>query len=108
MLMYASQVLTTAGDPAAWGAQADALSCYPASDPIDRPLILLGRARYLAGRGEAEQAADVAVAAITDLRPPWRVPLLVGEARWAGKVITAASPQIGRRYKEALRELVPA
>jgi transcriptional regulator with XRE-family HTH domain len=108
MLMYVSQVLTATGDPAAWNAQTGALSEYPASDRMDRPLILLGRAMHLAGRGEADHAAHVAVAAIVDLAPAWRVPLLVSEARAVGKAITAASAQVGRQYAQTLREAVPA
>jgi transcriptional regulator with XRE-family HTH domain len=108
MVMYTSQVLTATGDLAAWNAQTDALSGYPASDPIDRPLILLGRARHLARHGEPAEAAHVAATAITDLPLAWRVPLLISEARAVGRAITAASGQAGRRYAQILREAVPA
>lgn len=106
--MYASQVLTATDDPAAWNAQTDALAGYPASDPMDRPLILLDRARHLARHDEPGQAASVAVTAITTLAPAQRVPLLITQARAVGKDITAVSPRIGSRYAQALREAVPA
>jgi hypothetical protein len=108
MAMYASQVLTATDDPAAWAAQTHALAAYPASDPMDRPLILLGRARHLARHDEPDQAASVAVTAITTLAPAQRVPLLITQARAVGKEITAVSPRTGSRYAQALREAVPA
>ncbi len=108
MLMYASQVLTATCDPAAWNAQTDALSGYPDSDRMDRPLILLSRAKYLAHQGEADHAANVAITAIADLAPAWRVPLLVSEARAVGKTIMTASSQAGRQYARSLREIVTA
>jgi transcriptional regulator with XRE-family HTH domain len=108
MMMYTSQVLTSTGDPAAWNAQTLALSCYPASDTMDRPLLLLGRACHLARHGEPDQAAHVAASAITTLAPAWRVPLLISEARAVGKAISAASAQAGRQYAETLREEIPA
>jgi transcriptional regulator with XRE-family HTH domain len=107
MLMYTSGVLTAIADPAAWDVQAEALSGYPVSDPIDRPLILLDRASHLARSGEPEQAADLAICVITALAPTWRVPLLVSRARAVGKLITASSPHVGYRYRQALREAVP-
>ena len=106
--MYTSQVLTAIGDPAAWNAQADALSCYPTTDPIDRPLLLLGRARHLARNGEPDQAVHVAVTAIRDLAPVWRTPLLISEARALGPAITGTSTRAGHLYTEALRETVSA
>ena len=108
MVMYTSQVLTAAGDPAAWHAQADALAGYPASDRMDRPLILLGRARHLARYGEPEQAAHVATNAIGAIALPFRVPLLMSEARAVGQAITAASARAGRQYAQFLHEAVPA
>jgi transcriptional regulator with XRE-family HTH domain len=108
MAMYTAQVLTAAGDPAAWDAQTDALSGYPPSDPMDRPLILLDRASYLARCGEPDQAASVGAAAITALAPGQRVPLLISQARTAGKAITAASPHAGRQYTQVLHEATPA
>jgi hypothetical protein len=107
MAMYTSQVLTATGDTAAWTAQTNALSSYPASDPMDRPLILLDRARYLARHGEPDQAASVGATAITTLAPSQRVPLLISQARAAGRAITAASPQTGRQYSQILREAIP-
>jgi hypothetical protein len=106
MAMYTSKVLTAIDDPAAWRAQTEALSCYPAGDPMDRPLLLLNQADYLARHGEPAQATHVAVGAITDLAPGWRVPLLLSEARAVGKAITVVSPQAGRQCAEALREAV--
>lgn len=108
MLMYTTQVLTATGDPAAWDASTNALASYPESDPVDRPLILLCRARQLASTGQADHAARVAAAAITDLGPAWRVPLLASEARAVGKAISAASAQAGRQYSEVLREAMAA
>ena len=102
--MYTAQVLTAAGDPAAWNAQTRALSGYPASDPVDRPLILLDRARLLTDRGDPDEAARVAAEAITVLAPVWRVPLLTSVARAVGKAIAAVSPQTGRRYTQILGE----
>jgi len=107
MVMYASLVLTAAGDPSAWNAQTDALSGYCASDTMDRPLILLARACHLARAGQPDQAARVATATITALAPAWRIPLLVSEARANGKAISAVAPQIGRQYSQLLREAVP-
>lgn len=107
LLMYTSQTLAAAGDPAAWEVSAAALASYPDGDPIDRPLILLGRARQLAVLGDADHAAHVAVTAIKDLQPAWRTPLLVSEARAVGKDIAAASARIGRCYDQMLHEAVP-
>lgn len=108
MVMYSSQVLTATDEPSAWNIQTDALSGYPASDHMDRPLILLDRARFLARHGEPDQASYVAATAITSLKPAWRVPLLINEARRVGKVITSVSPRSGSRYIQVLREAVPA
>jgi transcriptional regulator with XRE-family HTH domain len=106
--MYTSQVLTTTGDPAAWNAQADARAGSRPRDPMDRPLILLDRARHLARHGDPGQAADIAAAAITTLTPAQRVPLLITQARAVGSDITAASPDTGTRYTQALRKAIPA
>jgi transcriptional regulator with XRE-family HTH domain len=108
MLMYTSSVLTAIGDSFAWTAQADALASYPPSDQVDRPLILLDRAMYLARADDPEHACDIALGAITDLPPGWRVPLLASKARAVGNAIAAASPQAGRCYQETLREAIPA
>jgi hypothetical protein len=96
------------GDPAAWTAQADALAQYPADDRMDRPLLLLYRAQYLAAQGQADHAAQLAVGAIADLAPPWRVPLLTRQAQALGQDITAVSPQVGRRYAATLRATLAA
>lgn len=108
MMMYTSLVLTAVDDPAAWNAQTDALSCYPVSDPMDRPLILLDRARYLACHSEPDEAADIAITAITSLGPSHRIPLLINEARAVAKTISAVSPRVGSRYLQMLREAVSA
>ncbi len=108
MRMYTARVLAAVGDPAAWSAQADALSCYPDGDPMDRPLILLDRARYLAKSGHADHASRIAIDAITAIAPAWRVALLASEARSVGKSITAVSAQVGRQYARTLSEALPA
>jgi transcriptional regulator with XRE-family HTH domain len=108
LLMYQAQVLTVVGDNAAWTAQADALAQYPADDRMDRPLLLLHRAQYLAARGQADHAAQIAVGAIADLAPPWRVPLLTRQAQVLGRDITAVSPQVGRQYAATLRATLAA
>ena len=103
-LMYTSAVLTAIGDPAAGQAQTEALAAYPVSDPVDRPLILLDQASYLARSADPEHAADVAIGAITELAPVWRVPLLISKARAVGKTIATTSAQAYRRYSQTLRE----
>lgn len=108
MDMYAALVLTELGDPAAQRAQADALDGYPAGDRMDRPLLLLCRARRLAREGEPEEGAQVAVSTIAALPPAWRVPLLVSEARSVIKAVAATSPQAGRQYSDALRDILSA
>lgn len=78
LLMYQSAVLTGIGDPAAPDSQAQALAAYPANDPMDRPLIRLDQARYLATQArDPHAAAQAALGAITDLPAALRVPLLV-------------------------------
>ncbi len=108
MVMYTAQVLTASGHPAAWDAQTEALSGYPENDPMDRPLILLGRAGHLARSGEPDHAAHVAATAITALTPSQRVPLLISEARAVGKAITGVSARAGCAYAQILRTVVPA
>jgi hypothetical protein len=66
------------------------------------------RARHLARHDEPDQAASVAVTAITTLAPGQHVPLLITQARAVGKDITAVSRRTGSRYAQALREAVPA
>lgn len=105
MAMYMSQVLTAIGDPAAGDALTDALSHYPATDQMDRPLLLLARARYLARQGEPAVASQVATDALTSLAPAWRVPLLISEARAVGKAISEIAPAAGRQYAQLLREV---
>jgi hypothetical protein len=63
---------------------------------------------YLVRHGEADQTAHIAANAITALAPAQRIPLLIGQARVAGKAITAASARAGRHYTEILREAIPA
>ncbi|WP_329522155.1 hypothetical protein [Spirillospora sp. NBC_01491] len=85
MLMYRSQVLTRIDSPDAWGAQENALAAYPGDDPMDRPLILLDRARHLAARQNADAAAHTATSACT-VRP----------RRGGGRAPGAAPPTDGR------------
>ena len=108
MTMYVSQVLTATGDPAAWDALTQALSHYPATDQMDRPLLLFTRARYLTRRGEPAAATQMATGALTSLSPAWRVPLLIGEARAVGKAISETAPAVGRQYARILREVESA
>lgn len=98
MDMYAEQVLTAIDDPDAWGAQTRALAAYPDDDPMDRPLILLDRARHLLRQGETDQAAKTAGDAITALPAPLRVPLLMAQARAVGDKIQLSSPAAAREY----------
>lgn len=104
MLMYTSGVLTAIHDRAASQALNEALSAYPASDVVDRPLILLDQARHLARAAHPEQAADIAIRAITELAPAWRVPLLISKARAVGKTIATTSAQVHQKYSQSLRE----
>jgi transcriptional regulator with XRE-family HTH domain len=108
MLMYTSQVLTLTGDPAAWHAQTDALASYSADDQMDRPLILLARAHHLARHGDPEEAVDVATTAITSLAPPFRLPLLISEARLVSEAIFTVSALAGRRCAQILQEAIPS
>lgn len=106
LLMYQSAVLTGIGDPAAPDAQAQALAAYPADDPMDRPLIRLDQARYLAAQArDPHAAAQAALGAITDLPAALRVPLLVTQARAVAPAISALSPQAAGRYHEELTAL---
>ena len=106
LLMYQSAVLTGIGDPAAPDSQAQALAAYPADDPMDRPLIRLDQARYLATQArDPHAAAQAALGAITDLPPALRVPLLVAQARAVAPAISALSPQAAGRYDEELTAL---
>jgi hypothetical protein len=98
--MYAEQVLTVIDDPQAWDAQSRALAVYPDDDPMDRPLILFDRARYLARQGEAEEAAQTAGHAITSLPQPMRVPLLMAQARDVGDHIARISGAVAADYRE--------
>ncbi len=104
--MYQSAVLTGIGDPDAPDAQAQALAAYPADDPMDRPLIRLDQARYLATHArDPHAAAQAALGAITDLPAALRVPLLVTQARAVAPAISALSPQAAGRYHEELTAL---
>jgi hypothetical protein len=106
LLMYQSGVLTSIGDAAAWDAQAAALDAYPADDPMDRPLIRLDRARHLAARDrDPHAAARAALAAITGLPAPLRVPLLITQASAIAPAIAALSPQAAGQYREELTAL---
>ncbi|GLW05565.1 hypothetical protein Misp01_06950 [Microtetraspora sp. NBRC 13810] len=101
MTMYSSQVLSLTGKPEAWNEQDKALAAYPDDDPMDRPLILLDRARYLIGQGEAGQAAAVAAAAVTEVPAHRRVPLLMTQARQLGDALAQLSPQAAANLREA-------
>lgn len=104
LLMYQSAALTSIGDPAAGDAQA--LAAYPDSDPMDRPLIRLDQARYLATQArDPHAAAQAAITAIADLPPALRVPLLVTQARAVAPAISVLSPQAAGRYQEDLTAL---
>jgi hypothetical protein len=108
LLMYQSGVLTAIGDTAAWDAQATALDAYPPDDPMDRPLIRLDRARYLATQErDPHAAAQAALTAITDLPTPLRVPLLITQAKAITTEITALSAQAASQYCEELAALTP-
>ncbi|WP_155341393.1 hypothetical protein [Acrocarpospora corrugata] len=102
MTMYSSQVLSYIGDPSAWDEQARALAGYPVDDPMDRPLILLDRARYLARQGNSAEASTVAVNAITSLPSDMRVPLLLTQARNLADSMTHYAPQAASTLREAL------
>lgn len=91
MTMYGSQVLSLIGDDSAWREQEQALAAYPDDDPMDRPLILFDRARYLARQGEPDEAASVALSAIIAVPEPLRVPLLMTQARQLADVIAQRS-----------------
>jgi hypothetical protein len=67
-------------------------------------LILLDQATHLARAAHPEQAADVAIRAITELPPAWRVPLLISKARVVGKTIATTSARVHHRYSQSLRE----
>ncbi|GAB3977775.1 hypothetical protein GCM10029978_068510 [Actinoallomurus acanthiterrae] len=99
---YASWVLTAVGDAGAWAAQERALASYPAADPMDRPLILLSRARLLVERREAAEATRVAGDAITTIPPQLRVPLLMTQANSIATDLEAVSPSHARQLRERL------
>ncbi|GAA4603843.1 hypothetical protein GCM10023195_12880 [Actinoallomurus liliacearum] len=99
---YASWVLTAVKDSGAWAAQERALAEYPANDPMDRPLILLSRARLLVERREAAEATRVAGDAITMLPTQLRVPLLMTQASRIAVDLDAVSPSHARQLRERL------
>jgi hypothetical protein len=105
MLMYRSQVLTRIHAPEAWDAQDNALAAYPSNDPMDRPLILLDRARMLAARREADAAAHTATNAIENLAPALRVPLLIDQAQTLAHELRPVSPNIAAQYREHIDAL---
>ncbi|SDG75199.1 hypothetical protein SAMN05421505_107183 [Sinosporangium album] len=102
MTMYSSQVLSRTGDARAWDEQDRALAAYPDDDPMDRPLILLDRARYVAGQGDSDQAAKIASDAITALPADLRVPLLVGQTRQVAALIARRSPHAATDLNDAV------
>ena len=97
MTMYSSQVLSRIDDPKAWDEQTKALAGYPDNDPMDRPLILLDRARYIAGQGDPSQAATIA---ITALPAELRVPLLLTQTRQIADLIAHRSPHAAADLRE--------
>ncbi len=99
MTMYGSQVLSLIGDDSAWEEQEQALAAYPADDPMDRPLILLDRARYLARKNEPDEAASVAVSAITAVPEQLRVPLLMTQVRKLTDIIEQRSGDAADRLR---------
>lgn len=102
MTMYSSQVLSRTGDPRAWDEQTKALAGYPDSDPMDRPLILLDRARYVTGQGDPAQAAKIAGDAISALPGELRVPLLINQTRQVATLIARRSPNAAADLHESL------
>ncbi|MFG2000429.1 hypothetical protein ACGFNU_14890 [Spirillospora sp. NPDC048911] len=105
MLMYRSQILTRIGSPDAWEAQDSALAAYPSDDPMDRPLILLDRARYLAAQKNADAAAHTATIALENLAPGLRVPLLLEQAKALTRDPQSVSPAVAAHYSEQLTTL---
>jgi hypothetical protein len=102
MTMYSSQVLSRTGDPRAWDEQTKALAGYPDNDPMDRPLILLDRARYLTGQGDPAQAATIASDAISALPTELRVPLLLNQTRQVAALIARRSPNAAADLHDSL------
>ncbi len=100
--MYTSQVLTVTDSADAWDAQQIALNGYPDDDPMDRPLILLDRARFLIARDEIDAAADTAAGAITSLTAHQRVPLLLTQAAAIGDLLAQADARVAANYIERI------
>jgi hypothetical protein len=92
MTMYSSQILSRTNDPRAWDEQTKALAGYSDNDPMDRPLILLDRARYVIGKGEPAQAAKIASDAISAIPRKLRVPLLMNQTHQVAALIARRSP----------------
>ena len=105
--MYQSAVLTAIGDPAAGNAQAQALAAYPDNDPMDRPLIRLDQARYLA------RPRPVPTRTPPPRQRSPRSPTCPGaagpaagyQARAIAPAISVLSPQAAGRYHEDLTAL---
>lgn len=107
LLMYRSGVLTQIGDSAAWDAQTRALEAYPADDLMDRPLISLERAWYLASHArDPHAAARAAIQAIASLPPAMRVPLLIMQAESVAPAIESLSSDDASQYREELAVIV--
>ncbi|WP_157594510.1 hypothetical protein [Streptosporangium amethystogenes] len=102
LAMYTSQVLTVTDSADAWDAQQIALNGYPDDDPMDRPLILLDRARFLIARDEIDAAADTAAGAITSLTAHQRVPLLLTQAAAIGDLLAQADARVAANYIERI------
>ncbi|WP_433177334.1 hypothetical protein [Actinoallomurus sp. CA-150999] len=102
MTMYSSQVLSRTGDPHAWNEQTKALAGYPNDDPMDRPLILLDRARYVTEQGDPAQAAKIASDAISSVPNELRVPLLLNQTRQVAALIARRSPNAAAELHDFL------
>ncbi len=99
LTMYRCHVLSRADDPTAWNVQAQALEEYPDDDPIDRPLILLERARYLAPR-DPDEASHIAGTAFAQLQPAQQIPLLRTRVRDVAACIRRTSPTAATQLLE--------
>jgi hypothetical protein len=73
---------------------------------MDRPLIRLDQASYIAGHArDAHASAQAAIGAITDLPAPMRVPLLITQAEAVAPAIAALSPEVADQYRQELATL---
>ncbi|GLZ09697.1 hypothetical protein Acsp03_71630 [Actinomadura sp. NBRC 104412] len=102
MTMYSSQVLSRTGASTAWDEQNRALAGYALDDPMDRPLILLDRARYVTGKGDADHAARIASDAIGAVPQQLRVPLLLTQVEDVASLIAQRSPQAANQLRQSV------